>query len=87
MNLLMNTYTVESQLDVPCIQGGGSFCGADDSDKILKGSVHFHHKSFILEKNSSFGMRKIRNSLNSQEIPAPLDGNVGFKEDPGNPHL
>lgn len=86
MNLLINTYTVESQLDIPCIQRGGSFSGADDSDKILKGSVHFHHKSFILEKKQQHkGESGIPSIPRKSRLPQM--GNVEFEEQPGNPHL
>lgn len=78
INVLITTYTVESQLDIPCIQRGGSFSGADDSDKILKGSVHLHHKSFILEKK--------KQHEGNQEF-LQFQGNVEFREEPGNPHL
>ncbi len=42
-------YTVEGQLYVSCIQRGGSLVWADDRSKIIKASVDFDQKAFVLE--------------------------------------
>lgn len=42
------SYTVECQLDVSCVQCGGSLVWADDWSKVIKGSVDFHQEAFVL---------------------------------------
>lgn len=42
------SYTVEGQLYVSCIQCGGSLVWADDWSKVIKASVDFDQKAFVL---------------------------------------
>lgn len=48
MYMGQESYTVECQLYVPCIQCGGSLVWADDGSKVIKASVDFHQEAFVL---------------------------------------
>lgn len=42
------TYTVEGQLNVPCIQSSGPLVWADDRSKVFKVGVDFYQETFVL---------------------------------------
>lgn len=46
---LEKSYTVEGQLDVACVQRGGSLVRADYRAKVFKAGVDFYKEAFVLE--------------------------------------
>ena len=59
MHMGQESYTVECQLYVSCIQCGGSLVWADDGSKVVEAGVDFHQEAFVLAAQRKQKINKV----------------------------